>query len=324
LFLHSFNIIVGDINPLNILVSEESNNVWLVDTDSFQIQGFPCPVGTVNFTAPEIQGVNYSSFLRTKEHEIFAVATMLFMILHPGKPPYAQQGGGDPAENIRNGNFPYQFCKDITGNTPEGPWKIIWGNLPYKIKKAFGNTFKNNRRIELSDWKKLLEFYKSEIENGNYSNELFPTSFKIRDPIRIICGKCAEEFIASEKRVKRLDAEGKLCFCGKCLEFISIHKLATKSRNANKIVREGRSNKGFDSLYSPSYKKMQKSINNSTLKKQQSPNFSVLSQSQKTPSYSSNTKAQNSPKQNSNSQDNSIGKTIAGGVIIGLLSLLFK
>jgi serine/threonine protein kinase len=324
LFLHSFNIIVGDINPLNILVSEESNNVWLVDTDSFQIQGFPCPVGTVNFTAPEIQGVNYSSFLRTKEHEIFAVATMLFMILHPGKPPYAQQGGGDPAENIRNGNFPYQFGKDVVGNAPEGPWRIIWANLPGKIKEAFWNTFKNNKRIELNDWKQLLRLYRSEILKGYHSNELFPTSFKIKDPVKIICGQCSEEVIASEKRVQRMISEGKSFYCGKCMANIRLKILAKKARDASQGERESRSNTDFSSFFSPSYNKVQKPISSSTLKKQQSPNFSVLSQSQKTPSYSSNTKAQNSPKQNSNSQDNSIGKTIAGGVIIGLLSLLFK
>lgn len=324
LFLHSMNIIVGDINPLNILVTEESNNVWLVDTDSFQIEGFPCPVGTVNFTAPEIQGVNYSSFLRTKEHEIFAVATMLFMILHPGKPPYAQQGGGDPAENIRNGNFPYQFGKDAVGNAPEGPWRIIWANLPGKVKEAFWNTFKNNKRIELSDWKQLLRLYRSEILKGYHSNELFPTSFKIKDPVKVICGQCSEEVIASEKRVQRMISEGKSFYCGKCMANIRLQILAKKARDANQGVRESRSNTGFSSLFSPSYNQVKKPISSSTLNKQQSPSFSVLSQSQKTPSYSSNTKAQNNPKQNSKSQDNSIGKTITGGVIIGLLSLLFR
>ncbi|RML94152.1 hypothetical protein APX70_07765, partial [Pseudomonas syringae pv. maculicola] len=64
----------------NLLVTQDSTKLWMVDTDSFQIEGFPCPVGTVNFTAPEIQGVNYGTFMRTKEHELFAVATMLFMI----------------------------------------------------------------------------------------------------------------------------------------------------------------------------------------------------------------------------------------------------
>ena len=55
--LHGRGIILGDINPLNILVVSPTE-VWFVDCDSYQIGGYPCPVGTVRFTAPEIQQRN--------------------------------------------------------------------------------------------------------------------------------------------------------------------------------------------------------------------------------------------------------------------------
>lgn len=241
-YLHSLNIIVGDINPLNVLVTDQSNNIWFVDTDSFQIEGFPCPVGTVNFTAPEIQGVNYADFMRTHEHELFAIATMLFMILHPGKPPYAQQGGGDPAENIKKQNFAYPYGKDVSGKAPEGPWQNIWANLPGKIKEAFWNTFKNNQRIEVIDWKKLLKLYRSEILKGWHSNEIFPTTFKIVDPVEVVCGKCSEKVIASEKRYQRMISEGKPYYCGKCMANIRLQILARKAREANQSIKAGRSN----------------------------------------------------------------------------------
>ncbi|MCA9012460.1 MAG: hypothetical protein KDB01_22070, partial [Planctomycetaceae bacterium] len=86
--LHRINVLIGDINPQNILFAAP-DEVYIVDCDSFQVEGFPCPVGTVNFTAPEIQGQDYGTFLRTYEHELFAVATLLFMILFPGKCPYS-------------------------------------------------------------------------------------------------------------------------------------------------------------------------------------------------------------------------------------------
>ena len=38
-------------------------------------------------------------------NENFAVATLLFMIMLPGKPPYSQQGGEDPVSNIMKMNF---------------------------------------------------------------------------------------------------------------------------------------------------------------------------------------------------------------------------
>lgn len=105
-YLHSKDIILGDINPMNIL-AKSPTEVYFVDCDSYQIGNFPCPVGTVNFTAPEIQGVRFSEFLRTKNHENFAIATLLFMIMLPGKPPYSHQGGESISKNIKKMHFSY-------------------------------------------------------------------------------------------------------------------------------------------------------------------------------------------------------------------------
>lgn len=63
-YLHDRNIVMGDINPANILVVSPKE-VYFVDTDSYQVENFPCPVGTNNYTAPEIQRKHFSGFLRT-------------------------------------------------------------------------------------------------------------------------------------------------------------------------------------------------------------------------------------------------------------------
>lgn len=229
-YLHRLNIIIGDINPLNLLVTADSSRLWIVDTDSFQIEGFPCPVGTVNFTAPEIQGRSYSTFLRSKDHELFAIATMLFMILHPGKPPYAQQGGGDPGENIRNGNFSYPLGEDSSGNAPEGPWRRIWSNLIYDLKDAFSRSFKEKQRLPISEWHHLLEKYRFCIEEQkSHSNDLFPDSLKILDPIEVACGKCGKRVFASRARVDSLAAAGKSYFCGPCHSAVRLQILAQRS-----------------------------------------------------------------------------------------------
>lgn len=52
-YLHERNIILGDINPQNILIDNNSR-VYFVDTDSYQIEGYPCPVGTIPFKAQEL------------------------------------------------------------------------------------------------------------------------------------------------------------------------------------------------------------------------------------------------------------------------------
>jgi serine/threonine protein kinase len=189
-YLHDKNIILGDINPNNILVVSPKE-VYFVDTDSFQIEGFPCPVGTTNFTAPEIQRKKYDSFLRTMGNDQFAVATLLFMIMLPGKPPYSVQGGENQSENIINMDFAYGLGEESNGRTPDGPWKFCWSHLPCKLKEAFYQTFKKgeehsteNTRYSSEDWLQLFKGFLSLLESKNFadqdemSNELFPLSLR--------------------------------------------------------------------------------------------------------------------------------------------------
>lgn len=237
-YLHGLNIIVGDINPLNLLVTEDSTKVWIVDTDSFQIENFPCPVGTVNFTPPEIQGKSYSEFLRTQEQELFAVATMIFMILLPGKPPYSQQGGGSPAENIKSKNFPYRFQRnasqdapDVDGkNAPQGSWQFIWSSLPSSIKGAFFSTFRENKRTTVVEWTNFLVDYRERIDRGNWTNDLFPSGFRIRDPVQSRCSKCLINFPAERRWVEKLNLESKPVWCPDCAGRARVERLAAQSQ----------------------------------------------------------------------------------------------
>jgi len=184
--LHQNNIIMGDINPMNILVSPNSDT-FFVDTDSYQIEQYPCPVGQVNYTAPEIQSKDFKTFLRTFDNEYFAVSTLLFMILLPGKPPYSHQGGTSPTANIKKRNFPYPFSyidkkgesvKDFKYEAPIGPWRLIWSNFPYFLKEAFYNTFKNGKRYSTIEWLDLMENFRWYLGKEITSNEIFPTKFK--------------------------------------------------------------------------------------------------------------------------------------------------
>ncbi len=234
-FLHSMNIIVGDINALNILV-EPNGKIWFVDTDSYQIENFPCPVGTVNFTAPEIQGRDYADFLRTKNHELFAIATMVFMILFPGKPPYSQQGGESQSDNIKKMNFPYWCSEKAEVNPPEGSWNFIWANLIKKLKELFCMTFKNNQRQEIRTWISALDNYIWAIKKGYVSDELFPNGFPIYDPVEVSCSKCGELHLNSQKRVDKMRQSGKGVFCNDCHKEFKLKSLARQSFENKKSI----------------------------------------------------------------------------------------
>lgn len=236
-YLHERNILIGDINPANVLVAS-TKEVYFVDTDSYQIETLPCPVGTINFTAPEIQGKRYSEFLRTVGNENFAVATLLFMIMLPGKAPYAQQGGGDPIENIKGMNFSYPLGDQGSKQTPDGPWRFIWSHLTYDIKKAFYNTFRDGgeysteqTRLDVDAWLNLFRYYLRLLDEGKLweqdpmSEELFPTRHKLSPKITYvdcrICGEKVNEKVARYGLCKSCQEDGVVLKCSDCSrEFI--------------------------------------------------------------------------------------------------------
>lgn len=239
-FLHQMNIIIGDINPLNLLLSTDGSKLWLVDTDSFQIEAYPCPVGTVNFTAPEIQGIDYATFMRTKEHEAFSVATMLFMILHPGKSPYSQQGGGSPGENIKKMEFPYGHKGETTSrNVPQGPWFYIWNNLTFNMKDGFYRTFRENNRLSTPEWIQILNDYNIALENNRSSNELFPQKIEIHDGVDAVCSKCNSIEKARPKYLARLESEKRKFFCASCTQKSKMDSLVRRSQEANATAMNG-------------------------------------------------------------------------------------
>ncbi len=194
--LHSRNVIVGDINPMNILVKSPTE-VFIVDTDSFQIEDFPCPVGTATFLSPDLYGKRLSGILRNFQHEHFAVATLAFMIVMPGKPPYSHAGGGDPAENVRTRKFPYGLGERRGQGVPDGPWRFMWSHLPYKLKQKFVGAFDGSDELSTVEWIDSMYAYRDALRAGHVSSEIYPTGFKRlrrEDVLRIggKWGRCPE------------------------------------------------------------------------------------------------------------------------------------
>ena len=224
-YLHSKNIIMGDINPGNILVKSPTE-VFFVDTDSYQIEDLPCPVGQCNYTAPEIQGKEYNSFLRTMGNENFAIATLLFQILHPGKLPYSHAGGGKQNENILEMNFPYRLGENGNKNEPGGQWKFMWSHLTYAVKEAFYNTFQKggcytaeDKRLSAADWIRILSSYHYLLregklaENDPMSESIFPTRWKAgRDAQWAVCKHCGERFPYYESKKGKNTTPPAYCF----------------------------------------------------------------------------------------------------------------
>jgi serine/threonine protein kinase len=237
-YLHALNVLVGDINPMNVLVDDDGNSVFIVDTDSFQVEGFPCPVGTVNFSPPHLQHQNFKTLLRTEDDELFAIATMLFMILVPGKPPYSQQGGESPEKNIIEANFPYPLGDDHKSrNVSPGPWRYIWSHLPYRLKELFHKAFRENQRIKISEWLDALRAYQNDIAKGYLSNDVFPAGFKVPkgQGVKVTCTRqgCEKSFEMFRDKVTELNERGQSPICPDCLRVMELERLARTSAAAS-------------------------------------------------------------------------------------------
>ncbi|QNE14844.1 hypothetical protein [Pseudarthrobacter sp. NBSH8] len=204
-YLHSMNVILGDINPKNLMV-DEKKNVFIIDADSWQLEGYPCPVGTPMFTSPAMLGKTYSDVLRTMEDELFAVATMLFMIVMTGQFPYIRTGtDGDMVQLIKEGNFAFQYENRNNKDQPDGDWKYMWSHIHKPVKDLFWHTFHREgkhykKRPTAAEWLEAFKAYKSYLGNKRLnfdpmSNDVYPIrnkAFKQDTPIQD-CPTCGRQ-----------------------------------------------------------------------------------------------------------------------------------
>lgn len=182
-YLHQKNIILGDINLGNFLMKSKSE-IFLVDTDSYQIEGFACPVGTPKFLSPKMyqklgSDGKLHQCIRDFESENFAVSTLCFTILFPGFSPYAHKGGTNPKDNVLKSYFPYKLNGDLN-DIPSIVCKNIWINFPSFLQESLFNNFDKsgqnyNNKFSCAKWLEILNQYqKWLLRAGEDSLAIFP------------------------------------------------------------------------------------------------------------------------------------------------------
>ncbi|KEF34108.1 hypothetical protein RDMS_08855 [Deinococcus sp. RL] len=147
--LHARNHLMGDVSARNVMVSQ-NGTVRFIDTDSFQVQVggqvFVCPVGTAEFTPPELQGQAFGSLVRNVNHDLFGLALLLFHLLFEGRHPYAgvHDDGSmpSPAEAIAGHKFAYSLQRSNGVKPP--PFALTLKSLPDVLQTLFERAFAPN------------------------------------------------------------------------------------------------------------------------------------------------------------------------------------
>lgn len=237
--LHRNNILMGDVNGGNFMVDlKDSSRVYVVDTDSFQLGGFPCPVGIEKFTHPGIrqrlhlQGpLDFKTILRTENEEDYSFSILVFEILFLGQNPFATKTDLDFTQAMAQKRFAYGEADRREGDfeVPDGDNWMIWKNLPRKVTTAFSDTFLDWKSTTAAQWVSLMNDYLYQVEKRGFSDELAPAKyheFSPDDPVFVdlVCPFCHREFNMHKNRVAQLRKFKRPILCRNCQNSLEIHR----------------------------------------------------------------------------------------------------
>lgn len=208
--LHRLGVRFGCLNPASIYVVD-TNEVYFVDADNWQVEGFPTLSRNVTFTPPELLSENQKPHLFTIDEENYQIALLTFMIMMPGKYPYAKRRNNNELESIQDMSFPFSVGGDMRRSAdserPSGVWQIIWDHLPYRMCNSFYNSFHANgkfskpgTRLRDFEWLNIVDEFLNNLmlDKNAESRELIPTTFR-HDGKRTfarckVCGKEHPDF----------------------------------------------------------------------------------------------------------------------------------
>lgn len=160
--VHKAGCVIGDVNHSSVLVSQHAT-VSLIDCDSYQIRfchrTFPCEVGVVDFTPPELQGKSFRGLVRTVNHDNFGLAVLTFLLLFGGRHPFAGRylGRDEMSLDLAIREYRYAFGRGLALTQMEAPpntFRLEW--LPREIRELFARAFSeegaNDLRPTASEW----------------------------------------------------------------------------------------------------------------------------------------------------------------------------
>ncbi len=145
--VHQDGHIIGDVNEQNVLVGTDAK-VYLIDCDSFQIAKsntvYTCDLGVLNFTPPELQGKHLRDLKRTRNHDYFGLAVLIFQLLCMGRHPFSGRylGSGDMPIERAIREFRYSYGSDSASKQMQAPpGAVPVSAIPSNVRGLFDRAF---------------------------------------------------------------------------------------------------------------------------------------------------------------------------------------
>ncbi|MEH2292422.1 eIF2A-related protein [Nostoc sp.] len=172
--IHISGYVLGDIKQQNILVNDRALPS-IIDTDSFQVRNpvngkiYRCPVGSPDYTPPELIDQDFSSIDQTEVHDRFRLAVIIYQLLFGGQTLFTGNwiGAGEIPETnelIRQGLWLYAPNSLIQPVDRTIPLEIVHPEIQRCFLRCFNDGYKNpNLRPTARDWVQALRIAVNEL-----------------------------------------------------------------------------------------------------------------------------------------------------------------
>ena len=209
--LHKSNILMGDVNPKNILV-DKYHKVTFIDVDSYQFENFYCPVGMPEYVSARIHkmGGALSEIARTIEDELFAIITLIYRIIFLNALPFPLDTI-DVKDAIKNHRFRFETESTL------GDDYYVWKNLNPALRQIFINAFTEGIYATHNQLKDALRELHSFMQKGVVSDDLLLVDFIDEKDFQkskyktVICENCGAEF-------KAINGQSHDMLCQRCIK----------------------------------------------------------------------------------------------------------
>ncbi len=224
-YLHRNNILMGDVNPRNLLVSiSRPHLVYFVDCDSYQVGSYNCPVGMVEYSSPEYllrldnTPGGYAKCPRTIEDEGFALASLLFRILMLGQSPFAAKNSEEMQQSLRKYSFAYKTKENDGRDVPDVTYSLIWNNTPRSVRDLFADVFTGGKKHSAETWRNTFQRYEDSIKRGQSTDRLLPKKYydATGNFVDFICASCGVEANIHKDTYERLTRINHPLLCNAC------------------------------------------------------------------------------------------------------------